>query len=56
MSTLRSAEIGCLGTFDPSSFRNRYQNALQELVEAKKKGPVTTPRAIAEPNHPRSSI
>jgi DNA end-binding protein Ku len=31
------------------SFRDRYQDALRELVEAKTKGLATTPRAIAEP-------
>src|ERR1700736_2551834 len=36
------------GTFEPTSFRDRYQDALRELVEAKTKGPATTPRAIAE--------
>ena len=37
------------GTFQPVSFRDRYQDALRELVEAKTKGLATTPRAIAEP-------
>jgi non-homologous end joining protein Ku len=31
------------------AIRDRYQDALRELVEAKTKGLATTPRAIAEP-------
>jgi hypothetical protein len=38
-----------VGAFEPASFRDRYQDALCDLVEAKTKGLVTTPRAIAEP-------
>ena len=34
MSTLRSAEIGCLGTFDPSRFRNRLMEALKRSTRA----------------------
>src|SRR5260370_838145 len=37
------------GTFDPASFRDRYQDALHELVQAKTKGLATTPREVAEP-------
>jgi DNA end-binding protein Ku len=37
------------GAFDPASCRDRYQDALSELVVAKTKGLATTPRAIAEP-------
>ena len=37
------------GAFDPASFRDLYQDALRELVEAKTKGRATTPRTIAEP-------
>jgi hypothetical protein len=37
------------GAFEPVSFRDRYQDAQRELVEAKTKGLATTPRAIAEP-------
>ena len=37
------------GAFDPESFRDRYQDALHELAEAKTKGLVTTPREVAEP-------
>jgi hypothetical protein len=37
------------GAFEPASFRDRYQDALRELVEAKTEGLATTPRAIAEP-------
>jgi DNA end-binding protein Ku len=35
--------------FEPASFRDRYQDALRELVEAKTKGLSTMPRAIAGP-------
>jgi DNA end-binding protein Ku len=37
------------GAFEPASFRDRYQDALRALVEAKTKGLAITPRAIAEP-------
>jgi DNA end-binding protein Ku len=37
------------GAFEPASFRDRYQDALRELVEAKTKGLATAPRTIAEP-------
>jgi hypothetical protein len=36
------------GAFEPASLRDHYHDALRELVEAKTKGPATTPRAIAE--------
>src|SRR5260370_35994165 len=36
------------GAFEPASFRDRYQDALRELVEAKTKGLTTAPRAVAE--------
>jgi DNA end-binding protein Ku len=35
--------------FDPETFRDRYQDALRELVEAKTKGLERAPREIAEP-------
>src|ERR1700730_769342 len=34
------------GNFDPSRFRDRYQEALRELVEAKMKGVAIKPRAV----------
>jgi DNA end-binding protein Ku len=37
------------GKFDPADFRDTYQDALRELVEAKLKGIVKTPRPIAAP-------
>jgi DNA end-binding protein Ku len=37
------------GAFEPASFRDRYQDALRELVEAKTKGLAAAPRAVAEP-------
>jgi DNA end-binding protein Ku len=42
------------GQFDPSTFRDRYQEALRELVEAKMRGmpvktaPVATPNPVAD--------
>jgi predicted lipid-binding transport protein (Tim44 family) len=35
--------------FDPSKFRDRYQEALRELIEAKMKGVTIKPRAITTP-------
>jgi DNA end-binding protein Ku len=37
------------GTFEPAEFRDHYQDALRELVEAKTKGLVAVPREVAEP-------
>lgn len=37
------------GKFDPSTFRDRYQDALRELVDSKLKGEKTVAREIAEP-------
>jgi DNA end-binding protein Ku len=37
------------GSFDPESFRDRYQDALRELVAEKTKGQVMAPREVAEP-------
>ena len=37
------------GALDPASFRDRYHDALRELVDRKTKGLATTPRTIAEP-------
>jgi DNA end-binding protein Ku len=37
------------GSFDPASFRDRYQDALRELVAEKTKGEVVAPREVAEP-------
>jgi DNA end-binding protein Ku len=37
------------GTFDPAAFRDRYQVALRELIEAKMKGLPIKPRTIAPP-------
>ena len=42
------------GAFEPASFRDRYQDALRELVEAKTRGLATTPRAAS--SRPRSSM
>jgi DNA end-binding protein Ku len=38
-----------IGKFDPSTFRDRYQEALQQLVEAKLKGVAIKPRPAAPP-------
>jgi DNA end-binding protein Ku len=37
------------GSFDPSTFRDRYQEALRELIEAKMKGLPVRLKQIAEP-------
>ena len=37
------------GHFDPTTFRDRYQEALRELIEAKIKGLPIRPREIAPP-------
>jgi hypothetical protein len=37
------------GKFDPSRFRDRYQEALQELIEARMKGVAITPRSVTTP-------
>jgi DNA end-binding protein Ku len=37
------------GSFDPATFRDRYQEALRELIEAKVKGLPVRPKRIAEP-------
>ena len=37
------------GTFDPSTYRDRYQEALRELIEAKMKRRSVKPREIAMP-------
>jgi len=38
------------GNFDPSSYRDRYQEALQQLIEAKMKGLTIKPRAVSAPS------
>ena len=35
------------GTFDPSTYRDRYQGALRELIEDKMKGVAIKPRAVS---------
>jgi DNA end-binding protein Ku len=37
------------GAFEPAEFRDRYQDALRELVDAKTKGLAAAPRAVEEP-------
>ena len=37
------------GKFDPSRFRDRYQEALRELIEAKMKGLPIKPREVSAP-------
>ena len=37
------------GKFDPSRFRDRYQDALRELIEAKMKGLPIKPREVSAP-------
>ena len=38
------------GHFDPSAYRDRYQEALQQLIEAKTKGLTIKPRAVSTPS------
>jgi DNA end-binding protein Ku len=38
------------GGFDPTMYRDRYQEALRELIEAKMKGLTVKPREIAAPS------
>jgi DNA end-binding protein Ku len=38
------------GNFDPSTYRDRYQEALQQLIEAKMKGITIEPRAVSTPS------
>ena len=38
-----------IGSFDPTTYRDRYQEALRELIEAKMKGLTIKPREIAAP-------
>jgi hypothetical protein len=37
------------GTFDPSTYRDRYQEALRELIEAKMKGIAIKPKRVSTP-------
>ena len=37
------------GSFDPTTYRDRYQEALRELIEAKMKGLTVKPREMAVP-------
>jgi DNA end-binding protein Ku len=37
------------GAFDPSTYRDRYQEALRELIEAKMKGLTVKPKEIVGP-------
>src|SRR5262249_58220845 len=37
------------GHFDPTAFRDRYQEALRKLIEAKMKGLPVRPKRIASP-------
>jgi DNA end-binding protein Ku len=39
-----------IGNFDPSTYRDRYQEALQQLIEAKMKGVTIEPRAVPTPS------
>jgi DNA end-binding protein Ku len=37
------------GSFDPTTYRDRYQEALRELIEAKMKGLTVKPKEMAAP-------
>jgi hypothetical protein len=41
------------GSLDPTTYRDRYQEALRELLEAKMKGPPLNP-GRSRPRHPSS--
>ena len=50
MVTIARAIIGQrTGSFDPATYRDRYQEALRELIEAKMKGLTVKPREMAAP-------
>src|SRR5436190_6362978 len=38
------------GNFDPSTYRDRYQEALQQLIEAKMKGLIIKPKVVPMPS------
>jgi len=38
------------GSFDPTTYRDRYQEALRELIEAKMKGLPIKPQAVSAPS------
>jgi DNA end-binding protein Ku len=38
------------GNFDPSTYHDRYQEALQQLIDAKMKGVTIEPRAVSTPS------
>jgi DNA end-binding protein Ku len=38
------------GKFDPSTFRDRYQDALRQLIEAKMKGLTIKPQEASKPS------
>ena len=38
------------GNFDPSTYQDRYQQALQQLIEAKMKGVTIEPRTVSTPS------
>jgi DNA end-binding protein Ku len=38
------------GNFDPNTYRDRYQDALQQLIETKMKGLPIKPRAVSTPS------
>jgi len=38
------------GNFDPSTYHDRYQEALQQLIEAKMKGVTIEPRTVSTPS------
>jgi hypothetical protein len=47
-SPVRSSEQRT-GTFDPTTYRDRYREALRELIEAKMKGVAIKPREVSTP-------
>jgi len=49
LAIVRTIIERCIGKFDPSKFRDRYQEVLQELIEAKMKGLPIKLQVVAEP-------
>jgi DNA end-binding protein Ku len=39
-----------IGNFDPSTYRDRYQDALQQLIETEMKGLTIKPRVVPTPS------
>ena len=49
MISIRSISIPRITSIDPSAYKDRYQEALRELIEAKMKGLTVKPKEIVGP-------